>query len=59
MTLVIGIAYGDGTVEIRNAGHCLLVVINGEKLTTVNSSSLPIGLFCNMEYSFRKIKLNP
>ena len=51
-------AHDDGTIEICNAGHCLPVVINGGNLTTVSSNSLPIGLFCNMEFSFSNIKLN-
>ena len=59
MTLVLGVAHDNGTIEICNAGHCLPVVINGENLTTVNSNSLPIGLFCNLEFSFSQIKMNP
>lgn len=57
MTLVLGVAHADGTIEICNAGHCLPVVVNGESLITVNSNALPIGLFCSMEFSFSKIKL--
>ncbi len=56
-TLVCGKMYKDGEVEIINAGHCLPIVLKKYNIINIDSSTMPLGLFCNMEYKVQKIKL--
>lgn len=57
MTLVCGRANKDGTIELSNAGHCLPFLMKKYGMVTVDSTSVPIGLFCTLDYSFKKVKL--
>ena len=56
-TLVTGKLYKNGEIEIINAGHCLPIVLRKYNIINIDSSTVPLGLFCDMEYNVQKIKL--
>ena len=57
MTLVCGRANKNGTIELSNAGHCLPIHVKKFDMVTINSTSMPIGLFCTLDYTFNKVNL--
>jgi phosphoserine phosphatase RsbU/P len=56
-TLVCGKLYKNGEIDIINAGHCLPIVLKKYDIINIDSSTVPLGIFCNMEYQVQKIKL--
>jgi len=56
-TLVCGKALPNGEVEICNAGHCSPLLLQGREITTIDSTGLPVGMFCRESYSTSRIKL--
>lgn len=58
-TLVCGKATRSGEVEICNAGHCPALVIRQGGLTRLESTGVPLGLFCEVEYSVEKAHVAP
>ena len=56
-TLVCGKIYPDGEVELINAGHCLPIVLKKYDIINIDSSTMPLGLFCSMQYKVQKIKM--
>ncbi len=56
-TMVAGKAIPDGTVELCIAGHNPPLVFKDGFLQSVSATSIPIGLFCNAEYSTKKFQL--
>lgn len=58
-TLVAGKADPLGKVEICNAGHCLPMIVQGTKIETIDSTGLPLGMFCSGEYGLHRLTLSP
>ena len=58
-TLVCGRAERDGNVELCNAGHLAPLLGQGAAVRSIRSTGLPLGLFCNEEFSVEKAKLEP
>lgn len=56
-TLVFGRAGLSGEIEISNAGHCPPLLVQGGKVTMIEATGLPLGLFCNGQYTTRKFQL--
>ena len=56
-TLVCGKIYPNGEVEIINAGHCLPIVLKKYDIINIDSSTMPLGLFCNMQYNVQRLKM--
>ena len=56
-TLVCGKIYKNGEIELINAGHCLPIILKKYDIINIDSSSVPLGLFCNMQYKAQKIKI--
>ncbi len=56
-TLVCGRAARDGNVEICNAGHCPPLWVQGRKVTSIDATGLPIGMFSNGQYSAKTVRL--
>jgi sigma-B regulation protein RsbU (phosphoserine phosphatase) len=56
-TIVCGIADRTGSVQLVNAGHCPPLVVRAERITPLEATGLPLGLFCNTEYGVTSIKL--
>jgi phosphoserine phosphatase RsbU/P len=58
-TLVCGRLAADGTAEICNAGHCSPLVVCAGEVATVESTSVPVGLFCVGDYPVTRLHLSP
>jgi len=56
--MVLGKASPDGTIEICVAGHNPPVVIKNKNTHTVAATGMPVGLFCEAEYTLNTFKLN-
>ena len=56
-TLVIGRADGNGEVEICNAGHLPPLVVRHGGYEEVNSAGLPLGMFCEVQFSSSNLTL--
>jgi len=56
-TLVCGKATSFGHVEITNAGHCPPLLLHDRKVTKLEKSGLPVGLFWEGEYSPQNLTL--
>ena len=57
-TLVCGRATPDG-VEICNAGHCPPLLFRQDATERLDSTGLPLGLFCGGKYTTRHLSLGP
>jgi sigma-B regulation protein RsbU (phosphoserine phosphatase) len=58
-TLVCGKAHTQGEVEICNAGHCYPFLVKENSIERIQSTSLPLGMFCTEQFLIEKIKLAP
>lgn len=47
-----------GTVEICNAGHCLPLHISKTGIRKIESTGMPIGIFCESEYGLASFNIN-
>lgn len=57
-TIVCGRALPDGSLEIVNAGHPAPLMARNGSVSTLDGSNLPMGMFCNEEYSVNRLSLN-
>lgn len=55
-TLVCCRAWG-GKVEVSNAGHCRPLWLRSGQTERLDSTGLPLGLFCEAEYGVREVRL--
>jgi sigma-B regulation protein RsbU (phosphoserine phosphatase) len=46
-------------VELCNAGHCRPLVLRRDGTEQVDSTGLPLGLFCGAKYAIRHVALGP
>jgi len=58
-TLVCGKADAAGVVEICNAGHLPVLWLNGAEVKTIEATGLPVGVFCEQQFSSQTIRLQP
>jgi sigma-B regulation protein RsbU (phosphoserine phosphatase) len=58
-TLVCGKADAAGSVEICNAGHLPVLWLNGGQVRTIDATGLPVGVFCEQEFSTCTVRLQP
>ena len=56
-TLVCGHLARSGDAEICNAGHCAPLLVQGGRLAALQSTAVPIGLFCTNEYPVDRVHL--
>ncbi len=56
-TLVCGRARGDGDVELFNAGHLPVVVLQQEGMKLLESTSLPLGMFREASFTSASMQL--
>jgi sigma-B regulation protein RsbU (phosphoserine phosphatase) len=56
-TLVCGLAKTNGEVEIHNAGHCPAIVVGHGSVLRIESTGLPLGMFCETEFSATRMQL--
>jgi sigma-B regulation protein RsbU (phosphoserine phosphatase) len=57
-TLVCGKALKNGQVEICNAGHLSPILIHGDKVSTIESTGLPVGVLCDHVYSVSRVQFD-
>jgi len=57
-TLVCCRANASGTIELCNAGHCRPLLLCGGKMTRLEASGVPLGLFCDGRYSAEEVQLD-
>jgi sigma-B regulation protein RsbU (phosphoserine phosphatase) len=57
-TLVSGSAHSSGAIQLCNAGHCLPLLVRDGKVTRLELTHLPIGLFCAGDYSAQRFELS-
>jgi sigma-B regulation protein RsbU (phosphoserine phosphatase) len=48
----------EGGVDLCNAGHCRPVVLRREGTERVDSTGLPLGLFCGTKYTIQHVPLD-
>jgi sigma-B regulation protein RsbU (phosphoserine phosphatase) len=58
-TLLCGLAYSSGEIEICNAGHLPPIILEDGGVTTIGASGLPLGLFCDGQFSTCRMQLKP
>jgi sigma-B regulation protein RsbU (phosphoserine phosphatase) len=58
-TLVCGRARASGEIELCNAGHCPPLLVQPGKVTKFEATGLPLGLFCDGQYSTQTVTLGP
>jgi sigma-B regulation protein RsbU (phosphoserine phosphatase) len=58
-TLVCGKADAEGGVEICNAGHLPVLWLNGGDVKTFDATGLPVGVFCEQQFSSHTVRLQP
>jgi sigma-B regulation protein RsbU (phosphoserine phosphatase) len=56
-TMVFGKANSIGEIEICNAGHNPPFLLSDGKIKPINATGIPIGLFCETEYTVEKFLL--
>lgn len=57
-TMVFGRAKPSGEIEICNAGHNPPYLLANKKITPVNATGVPVGLFCETSYMVETYWLN-
>ena len=58
-TLICGRADSSGGIELCNAGHCPVLVCQQEKITRLEATGVPIGMFSDGRYSTQHVHLVP
>lgn len=58
-TLVCGRLTPGGGLDICNAGHCPPVLLRHGEASTIEPTSVPVGLFCVKEFPSRHVELTP
>lgn len=57
-TLICGLAKSDGEVEIHNAGHWPAIVAGQGGVLRIESTGLPLGMFCDAEFASTRLHLD-
>jgi sigma-B regulation protein RsbU (phosphoserine phosphatase) len=58
-TLVCGKAGESGKVELCNAGHLPPILIQNGKCVQLDSTGLPVGMFCDEQFATSRLQLAP
>jgi sigma-B regulation protein RsbU (phosphoserine phosphatase) len=58
-TLICGRADSAGAIELCNAGHCPALLVQQRKVTRLEATGVPLGMFCNGVYATQKVRLAP
>ena len=49
----------NGRIEISNAGHPAPLIVKHRKVDRLKTSNLPLGLFCEENFTVSEIQLSP
>jgi sigma-B regulation protein RsbU (phosphoserine phosphatase) len=58
-TLIVGHSSAAGAVDLVNAGHLPALLIHGSQIECYDSNDLPLGLFCDQEFTPVRVQLRP
>jgi len=58
-TLVLGKADRSGKVELVNAGHNPVLLVEGAEVEIIAAASLPLGMFCSTDFTSVKRSVSP
>ena len=58
-TLVLGKINSRGEIEMCNAGHLAPIIVGGEHSVELDSTGLPLGMFCDSQFISSGVKLKP
>jgi sigma-B regulation protein RsbU (phosphoserine phosphatase) len=58
-TLICGQAKPTGEVEIYNSGHCPAVLVQRGGFMQIESTGLPLGMFCEVDFCETRVRLEP
>jgi sigma-B regulation protein RsbU (phosphoserine phosphatase) len=58
-TLIVGHSSPAGNLELVNAGHLPAMVIRGSQVELFESNDLPLGLFCDQQFTVIRTHLQP
>jgi phosphoserine phosphatase RsbU/P len=58
-TLICGKADECGEVQISNSGHLAPLHVSSEGVRAIESSTVPVGLFCDQQFSSIKLNFSP
>lgn len=58
-TLVCGRATRSGAVELSSAGHVPALVVGDTGISRIESTGLPLGMFCEAQFEVRSLQLAP
>jgi phosphoserine phosphatase RsbU/P len=58
-TLVLGKADRRGNVELVNAGHNPVLLVEGAEAETIAAASLPLGMFCSTDFTSVRRSVSP
>lgn len=58
-TLVCGKASENGVVELCNAGHLPPILMQDGKCIQLDSTGLPVGMFCDEQFATSRLQLAP
>jgi sigma-B regulation protein RsbU (phosphoserine phosphatase) len=58
-TLVCAKAGLSGEVQLVNAGHCPVFLIEPGRITEVQATGLPLGMFCSSPYTVTRLQVEP
>jgi sigma-B regulation protein RsbU (phosphoserine phosphatase) len=56
-TVVGGRIGHGGEVDISNAGHCPPLHVHADAVNPIQSTGMPLGIFCETEYTSQKLTL--
>jgi sigma-B regulation protein RsbU (phosphoserine phosphatase) len=56
-TLICGLAKPTGEVEIHNAGHCPAIMVGSGGVLHIESTSLPLGMFHEVDFSAARLHM--
>jgi phosphoserine phosphatase RsbU/P len=58
-TLIVGHSSAMGDLELVNAGHLPAMIIRGTEIELFESNDLPLGMFCDQEFTPIRTQLAP
>ena len=58
-TLALGKADQTGKVQLVNAGHPPVLLVNGEDVEVIEATSVPLGLFCRTDFKVIDLHVRP
>ncbi len=58
-TMIVGSAHPDGKVEYVSAGHLPLLHVSASGVSSLESTGVPLGMFCTTNFPVRQLTLAP